>query len=270
MNDYLIAVILGVLEGLTEFLPVSSTGHMIIAMPMLGVSAADSPWKTLLWVSQMGAILAVVVYFFRPLWRETFTPPDRRFERHIVVKLVAAMIPTIALGLAFDDLLDPLEQSPPAVGMALLVGAAAMLYVDRRFRREAPMQLVDVTLAQAFWIGVVQCLSMWPGVSRAGASILGGMALGLTPRVATEFSFYLAIPTLLAAGAKTLWDERSNLAADQAAVVLTGTATAFVVALAVIAWFLDYVKRSRFTAFVVYRVLLGAAVLGWWAARTHS
>ena len=124
-----------------------------------------------------------------------------------------------------------------------------------------PQELENVTLRQAFLIGLIQCLSMWPGVSRAGASIMGGMALGLTPRVATEFSFYLAIPTLLGAALRTLWKYRHDLTADVATIVIVGSATAFVVALLVVAAFMNYVRRYRFTPFALYRVLLGMAVL---------
>jgi len=265
LNDALRAMILGIIEGLTEFLPVSSTGHMILAMPALGISAADPPWSTLLWVSQFGAILAVVVYFWRDLWRRTFHPPTRSWRDHLLSKLAAAMIPTVGLALALKKLLDPYEENPLVVAGALIAGGVLLWIVDRRFRRAGPQELENVTLTQAFLIGAIQCVSMIPGVSRSGASIVGGMCLGLTPRVAAEFSFYLAIPTMLAAGVKTLWDERHNLSPNHTAIILIGTATAFLVALLVVAWFMEFVKRHRFTPFVIYRILLGATVI-WYAA----
>jgi undecaprenyl-diphosphatase len=260
--EYLQAVILGIVEGLTEFVPVSSTGHMIIAQPLLGVDPTVPMWRVFLFVSQIGAILAVVVYFWRDLWRRVFKPPSRHLRDHILTKLFVAMVPTVLLGLTFNDLMERyLEGNPPAVAAALILGAVAIELIDRKFRRDVPMELEDVSLRQAFLIGAIQCISMWPGVSRAGASIMGGMALGLSPRVATEFSFYLAIPTMLAAGAKRCWDYRADLAADGAGVVLVGTAVAFVVALVVVAAFMHYVRRHRFTPFAIYRVLLGSAVL---------
>ena len=266
MTDVLRAVVLGIIEGLTEFLPVSSTGHLVIAMPLMDISASQPPWSTLLWVSQFGAILAVVVYFWRDLWKRC-TAPLTDWRSHLLVKLAAAMIPTVVIALLLKRVLTPLEESPTAVAAALIVGAFVILFIDRRYRRQGPMQLDQVTLAQAFWIGVIQCISMWPGVSRSGASIMGGMVLGLTPRVAAQFSFYLAIPTMLAAGVKTLWDERHTLSSDGAAVVLVGTATSFVVALIVVATFMEYVKRRRFTPFVIYRIALGLAVLAfYWRA----
>lgn len=258
------AIILGIIEGLSEFLPISSTGHMVIAMPMLGVDAERAPWNVLLWVSQFGAILAVIVYFWRDLWRRTFRPATGDWKRHILVKLFVAMVPTVILALSFKDFLDPLEGMPEAVAVALIVGAIGIEVIDRRCRHEIPQEMEDITLKQAFLIGAIQCISMVPGVSRSGATIMGGMALGLSPRVATEFSFYLAIPTMLGAAVKTVGDHELDV--ESGGVVLVGTAVSFVVALAVVAWFLSFVKRHRFRVFVVYRILLGLAVLALWAA----
>ena len=259
--ELLSAIVLGIIEGLTEFLPVSSTGHLILAEWILGIQGDVSPWRVLLWVSQFGAIIAVLVYFWGDLWRRILWPHSRNWRRHILTKLVVAMIPTIAGGLLLKNLLDPLETMPVAVAGALIVGAAIMELIDRRCRRVGLQELEDVTLRQAFLIGLIQCLSMWPGVSRAGASIMGGMALGLTPRVATEFSFYLAIPTMLGAATRTLWKYRHDLTPDVGTLVVAGSATAFIVALLVVAAFMNYVRRYRFTPFAIYRVLLGVAVL---------
>ena len=264
--DALNAIILGIIEGLTEFLPVSSTGHMILAEWLLGIDGRDSPWRVLLWVSQFAAILAVIVYFWRDLWRRTFRPPVYGWRNHVLTKLFVAMIPTVGLAVPLKDWFDKLETMPVAVAVALIVGAVVMEIIDRRFRRRAPLSLEDVTLRQAFLIGLIQCISMWPGVSRAGASIMGGMALGLTPSVATEFSFYLAIPTMLGAAVKTLWKYRHDLTGDVATIVILASATAFVVALVVVATFMGYVRRYRFTPFAIYRVVLGIAVLAYFFA----
>lgn len=263
MTDVLRAIILGVIEGLTEFLPVSSTGHMVIAMPLLGVHASEPPWNVLLWVSQFGAILAVVTFFFKDLWRDVFHPPRGAWHEHVLVKLIAAMIPTVILALLFKKHLDWMEDSPVVVAIALIVGAGVMEWIDRTCRRSVPMEIKDVSLKQAIWIGAIQAISMIPGVSRAGATIMGGMVLGLSPRVATVFSFYLAIPTMLAATLKTLMDGHAGLTTQGWGVVLVGTGVSYIVAILVVAVFLEFVKRYRFTAFSVYRVLLGAAVLIW-------
>jgi len=273
--DILNAIILGVVEGLTEFLPVSSTGHLVLTDRLLGLDAEQAPWNVLMWVSQFGAILAVIVYFWRALWRRVFhpagslLPPPVAWQTHLLTKLFVAMVPTVIIGLALKKHLDWAEKSPLAVAGALIVGAVIMELIDRRFRRERPQTLEDVTLLQAFWIGVLQCISIWPGVSRSGASIMGGMALGLSPTVATEFSFYLAIPTMLGAATLTLVKHRHELTAANASLVLLGSAVAFLVALGVVAWFTGYVKRRRFTPFAIYRVLLGAGVLVMYLCTKH-
>jgi undecaprenyl-diphosphatase len=263
--DYLISAILGIIEGLSEFLPISSTGHLVIAMPLLGVDAREAPWNILLWVSQFFAILAVIVYFFRDLCRRVFNKPAAGWHQHLLVKLFVAMVPTVAIAVPFKDFFDPLESMPVAVAGALIVGAGILEWIDRKYRREIPQELEDVTLKQAFLIGLIQTISMWPGVSRAGATIMGGMAVGLSPRVATQFSFYLAIPTMLGAAAKTLLDKHDQLSTENLGVLLVGCVMSFIVALGVIAWFMEYVKRHRFRIFAVYRVILGAGVLALWA-----
>lgn len=261
--DLLRAVILGIIEGLTEFLPISSTGHMVIAMPLLGVRGADPPWNVLLWVSQFGAILAVVTFFFRDLWREVFHPPRGSWHNHLLVKLGAAMVPTVLLAVLFKKHLDWMEDAPVAVAIALIAGALVMEWIDRTCRRDVSMEISDITLKQAVWIGAIQAISMVPGVSRAGATIMGGMVLGLSPRVATVFSFYLAIPTMLGAALDTLLDRHEGLARQDWGIVLVGTGVSYLVALLVVAGFLEFVKRYRFTVFSVYRILLGLTVLIW-------
>ncbi len=269
--EYLQAIVLGIIEGLTEFLPISSTGHMIIAQPLLSVDPHQPHWRIFLFVSQLGAILAVVVYFWRDLWQRTFRPKIRSWRQHIVTKLCVAMVPTVMIALLLERFVETLFESgrigPPATAAALILGALAIEFIDRRFRREVEMTIDDVTLRQAFLIGAIQCLSMWPGTSRAAATIMGGMVLGLTPRVATQFSFYLAIPTMIAAGGWRLWKYRADLTLETGGIVLAGTATAFVVALMVVGAFMSYVRKRRFRPFAIYRVLLGVAVLIWYFAR---
>jgi undecaprenyl-diphosphatase len=271
VSDWLRAIILGVVEGLTEFLPVSSTGHMILVQPLIGVSPDLPTWKTFLWVVQFAAILAVIVYFWRDLWRQTFQPEARNWREHLVTKLLVAMVPTVVLALLLHSLAEKYLETPPSVAAALIVGGVAMLYIDRRYRRDGQQRVEDITLTQAFLIGTIQCLSMWSGISRSGATIMGGMVLGLTPRVATLFSFYLAIPTMLAASAKTLWKYRHELTGDGVEIVLVGSVVAFAVALAVVAFFLQFVRTRRFTIFAAYRIALGVIVIAWYVvSRPHS
>ncbi|MCG3130452.1 MAG: Undecaprenyl-diphosphatase [Phycisphaerae bacterium] len=268
--DYLRAVVLGVVEGLTEFLPVSSTGHMILVEPLIGVDPKLPQWRVLLIVSQLGAILAVIAYFARDLRRRTLTIPEGGLRAHLLLKLAVGVAPAMLVGVLMHDVMESHLQKPVPVAAALVFGAVGMILIDGRFRRESPATLDDVTLRQAAAIGVIQCVSLWPGVSRSAATIMGGMIAGLSPRVSAEFSFYLAIPTMLAAGAYQLYSYRNDLTSDMMSVVLVGTATAFVTALAVISGFLRYVQRHRFTAFAVYRIVLGAAVLAWFGLNVNG
>ncbi len=267
MNDAIKSAILGLIEGLSEFLPISSTGHMLIAEPLLGIDPELPLWRAFLFVSQLGAILAVVVVFWRDLWQRVFKPVSRDWQNHIVVKLAVAMIPTIVGALLLEHWVERHLESgsvaPIATAAALIVGAGVMELIDRRFRHTQPMTLDDVSLKQAALIGLIQVISIWPGVSRAGATILGGMTLGLTPKVATEFSFYLAIPTMFAAAGYRLLKHGHEITTPMASVLLLGTAVAFVTALLVVVGFMGYVRRYRFTVFAIYRVLLGGAVLVW-------
>lgn len=239
---------------------------MILAQPLLGVDDARPLWRILLIVSQVGAILAVVLYFRRDLWRRLTAAPAGGWSSHLLTKLIVGVAPAMIVGFLIHDFLEKHLERPLPVAIALIAGAGAMEWIDRRFRRAGDMSLDDVTLRQAAIIGLIQCLSMWPGVSRAAATIMGGMIVGLTPRVAAEFSFYLAIPTMLAAGAYQLLKYHHDLTRDTAAIVMVGSATAFAVALVVVASFLSYVQRRRFTPFAVYRMVLGAAVLLYFAA----
>lgn len=263
MHDYINAIILGIVEGLTEFLPVSSTGHMILVEPLLGIQQEAPPWNVLLWVSQLGAIAAVIVVTWRALWRKTFHPASRDWRDHILTKLLAAMVPTAIIALPLKKTAERFLENPPMVAVGLIVGAIAMAIIDRYCRRDGDSPDQQVSLKQAALIGTIQCLSMWSGISRAAATIMGGMALGLSPRVATEFSFYLAIPTMIGATAVTLYKHAHELTPAAVNVTVVGTAAAFLVALVVVAAFLRFVRTQKFTVFVVYRILLGAAVLGW-------
>jgi undecaprenyl-diphosphatase len=254
------SIILGIVEGLTEFLPVSSTGHMLLVMPLLGVNEREPMWQMQLWASQFAAILAVILWFWRDLWRRIFHPISPLIQDHILTKLFVAMVPTVAIAVPCKDYFEVFERPIP-VAIALILGAFVMEFIDRRYRHHREMRLEDVTLTQAFLIGLIQTISMWPGVSRSAATILGGMALGLSPRVSAEFTFYLAIPTMLGATLVTARKYGFSLGGEQIAVLIVGCVAAFLVALAVVATFLQFVKRTRFTVFSVYRVALGMIVL---------
>ncbi|MCK6456889.1 MAG: undecaprenyl-diphosphate phosphatase [Phycisphaerae bacterium] len=268
MTDVVKAAILGVVEGLTEFLPVSSTGHMILAMPWLRIDAERPEWKAFLYFIQIGAILAVVVYFGRTLIREIFHRPAGGWSDHLLVKLAAATVPAAAVGLPLNDWVERHLETPVFVACALIVGAGAMEWIERRRHSRALSGVRDVTLRQSILIGVAQVVSIVPGTSRAMATIFGGLLVGLPRATATEFSFYLAIPTLLGAGMLKVVKHREHLRGSDAAMLAAGFAVAFIVALLVIDGFMRFVKRHGFRVFAVYRVILGLAVLGWaWSQR---
>lgn len=267
MGEGLQAVILGIIEGLTEFLPVSSTGHMIIAMPMLGVDEKLPLWKAFLYFIQIGAILAVILYFWRRLWSQMLTRPAGGWRNHLATKIVVAAIPAAVIGFPLDKLLEKYFENPQTVGIALILGAGVMVWIERGVRTAQTTFISDISLKQAFLVGLCQCVAAIPGTSRAMATIMGGLLVGLSAPVAAEFSFYLAIPTLFGAGLLRLVKHHEAINGQSAAVLGLGFSVAFVSALLVVAAFMKYIQTRKLWPFAVYRVVLGIAVLSWWFTR---
>jgi undecaprenyl-diphosphatase len=267
VNDLVRAVILGIIEGLTEFLPVSSTGHMIIAMPWLGVDPQRIPWRPFLYFIQIGAIAAVVICFWRPLWRQVLSMPAGGWTNHLLVKLIVATIPAAAIGLPLHKWVEAHLETPGPVAVALIIGAAAMVLIERRYRHTAGPSVEQITVRQAFFIGLAQVVSIIPGTSRAMATIMGGMLVGLPAATAVEFSFYLAIPTICGAGVVSLLKDRASVTGSSAAVLAVGFGVSLIVAIVVVTSFLRYVRTRSMYPFAVYRVLLGIAVALWWFLR---
>ncbi|NLX23443.1 MAG: undecaprenyl-diphosphate phosphatase [Phycisphaerae bacterium] len=261
MTDIVRAVILGIVEGLTEFLPVSSTGHMILVMPWIGLDAeTDVFWNNVFnFFIQIGAILAVVIYFWRRLWRLTFHPPQARWRDHILLKLFVAMIPAGVLGVLFDDFMKEHLMTVPVVATALVLGGVAILLIEKFVRQGRYPDAGMIPLRVAFMIGVIQCLAMVPGTSRSGATIMGALLLGLSPVAAAEFSFFLAIPTLLGAGMLSLL--KGDVQPEQTALLAIGFVTAFITAWVVVAAFMRFIQHHRFTAFAIYRIVIGVVIL---------
>jgi undecaprenyl-diphosphatase len=261
MDLIVTAILLGIVEGLTEFIPVSSTGHLILASEIFGYDAQT--WAVFNVVIQLGAILAVVVQFWRTFWAVGMGV--LRLERtsiRFVVNLLVAFIPAVVLGLLFKDQIHVLLGSPRVVAWALIVGGVAILVIERLAKPGEYVGLGQLPLHQALGVGVIQCLAMVPGVSRSGATIMGALAMGIERRTAAEFSFFLAIPTMLGATTLELWDSRAELMAGTGPVgwseIAVGFAVAFVVALAVIKVFVAYVSRAGFAPFAWYRIAAGA------------
>jgi len=266
-HSLLNAVILGVVEGLTEFLPVSSTGHLIVVSDLLG--ANDEKGKIFDIVIQLGAILAVC-WEFRVRIGKAFAglagdPVQQRFAANVFV----AFLPAALVGLAFQKQIKAHLFNPTSVAIAAIVGGLVIFAVERWYSRKGPprvMSMYDMTWRDALLVGIAQCLALIPGTSRSGATIMGGMLFGLSRNVATEFTFFLAIPVMFAATGYELVKNRALLSMDDMAVIGVGFAVSFVAALAAVKGLIHYVAHHDFRAFGWYRIALGLVTL-WYFSR---
>ncbi len=253
------ALVLGIVEGLTEFLPVSSTGHLILASALLGLSGPKIVVFEI--VIQGAAILAVCFEYRQLLLRTALSLGSDPASRRFALNVLLGFLPLAALGLAFKDLIETWLFRPIPVAIALIVGGFAILWVDRRGDNPRLETLEQITPRTAMTLGLWQALALIPGTSRAGATIIGGVWLGMSRRLATEFSFFLAIPTLLAATAYKLIEGREYLSADDLLPFLLGSAIAFVTALVAVRAFIRFVGTHTFAAFAWYRIAFGSLVL---------
>src|SRR5207253_5773027 len=250
MTELVFALIRGVVEGITEFLPISSTGHLILASDLLG--ATDERWKVFNIVIQTGAMFAVVWEY-----RARFFRVDLALYRNLVV----AFIPAAVLGLAFSKYIKAHLFHALPVALAFIVGGVIILLVERRSYRARVETTREMTPLDALKVGIAQCFALIPGTSRSGATIIGGMLFGLSRRAATEFSFFLAVPTLIAAGGYDLLKNRALLSAHDAPIFGVGLVVAFVSAFVVIRWLIRYVATHDFRPFAWYRIGFGLLVL---------
>ncbi|WP_443937944.1 undecaprenyl-diphosphate phosphatase [Pedobacter sp. MW01-1-1] len=251
--NYFQALVLAIIEGLTEFLPVSSTGHMIIGSSLMGI--ASDPFVKLFTVAiQLGAILSVVVLYFKRFFKTI----------HFYIKLLVAFIPAAIFGLLLSKKIDQLLESPLAVGISLLVGGIILLFVDKWFNKPTINEEEEVNYLTALKIGFFQCIAMIPGVSRSGATIVGGMSQKLSRKVAAEFSFFLAVPTMFAATAKKLYDfykEGHTITHEQTNLLIVGNIVAFIVALLAIKSFIGFLNKHGFKVFGWYRIAVGLIII---------
>ena len=262
MPILLLVVILGIVEGITEYLPVSSTGHLILATELLGFRADQ--WEAFNVAIQPGAILAIVVLYWRTFWAVLLGLLNRSPEAFAFVRnIVVACIPAIVLALIFGDAIDAMLGNAMVVAVALIVGGVAILVIERLVEPKESGGVSSLSLRQSLLVGLVQCLAMIPGVSRSGATILGAMALGVDRRTAAEFSFFLAMPTLSGATVYFLARHHDRIAPDMYGNILIGAAVSFVVALVVVKLFIGYVSRHGFGPFAWYRIIAGSAALVW-------
>lgn len=250
-------IILAIIEGLTEFLPVSSTGHMVVASALMGIGKNEFV-KLFEVVIQLGAILAVVVLYYKRFFRSI----------NFYIKLVIAVIPAVVAGVLFKKHIDKLLESPLVVAYAFVVGGVILLFVDNWFNRPVVKDEKDINYPTAFKIGVFQCLAMVPGVSRSAASIVGGMSQRLNRKAAAEFSFFLAVPTMFGATLKDLFDfyKHGNVPAGEIhrdiKFLIIGSIIAFIVALLAIRTFITFLERQGFKIFGVYRIIAGLFIIG--------
>lgn len=248
------AIIIAIVEGITEFLPISSTGHMIIASSLLGVPLNDDYTKTYTVAIQLGAILAVVVLY----WKKFF---DVRRMGEFYVKLIVAVVPALALGLLFSDEIDMLLESPTTVAITLLAGGIFLLFIDKVFKEHTIDREEEISFKSALLIGFWQCLAMIPGVSRSAASIIGGMQQKLTRRLAAEFSFFLAVPTMMAATGYKLIKGYATIHGEQIKLLVIGNVVAFIVAILAIKFFIGFLQKHGFRLFGIYRIIAGIVLL---------
>lgn len=255
----IVAAALGLLEGLTEFIPVSSTGHLLLVGHFLGF---DSAGKTFEVVIQLGAVLALVVLYFGRLWTVFSTAHRDPAARRFVVAVLLAFLPAACAGLLLHDIIKTvLFESPMLIAVMLIVGGVVLLFVDRLTLPVQVADAADITLGKALAIGLFQCLALVPGVSRSGSTIVGGLLMGVGKRAAAEFSFFLSMPTMGAAVAYDLYKNRDVLDFSALSDISVGFAVAFVTALAVVRWVLGYVSRQGYALFGWWRIVVGVAAI---------
>jgi len=256
MSDTLRAVILGIIEGVTEFLPVSSTGHLLLAERFFGLGE-DNFWKSFAILIQLGAILAIVAIYFTKLWRIALGMFSNADDRRFVIGLLIAFLPAVIIGLIAGKAIKEHLFDPWVVCFSLIVGGAILLWVDQIDHSPHEHDATKFPTLTYLWIGVAQCLAMIPGVSRSGASIVAAMLLGADKRAAAEFSFFLAIPTMVGAFAYDFYKSRAEMTTDHLGIIAIGFVVSFITALIVVKTFLTYVTRHGFTLFAWWRVIVG-------------
>lgn len=262
----MIALLLGFIEGLTEFLPVSSTGHLILAGEMVGFT--DNSSVAFKIAIQLGAILAVLLVYWRRFWTVGTSLLKREadavaFTRNILL----GFAPALVIGLVAYDAIRAAMQTPEIVAIALIVGGILILVLERVVKTVRFHAVEEIPFGTALSIGLVQCTAMLPGVSRSGATIMGGLMMGVERKTAAEFSFFLAVPTMMAATVYALWKDRALLNADDLGMIGIGFTMAFLVAVVVVKAFVAIVGRYGFAPFAYYRIIAGTAALIWLTMR---
>jgi len=254
------AAVMGVVEGLTEFLPISSTGHLILAGALLGMD--DDKAKVFDIAIQTGAILAVIIVYWQKIRETLLALPTQAKAQRFAVNVAIGFFPAVILGLLFGKAIQANLFTAEVVATTFILGGFVILWAERRQQTTVRIQDVDeMRWPDALNVGLVQCFAMIPGTSRSGATIIGAMLLGLSRKAATDFSFYLAIPTLIGAGAYSLYKERASLTAADLPVFAVGLVFSFIFAWLCVRWLLRYISTHSFTPFAWYRIAFGVVVL---------
>ena len=265
MIEILKAVLLGIVQGITEWLPISSTGHMILVDEFISLNFSDVYVNTFLVVIQFGSILAVLTLYFHKL--NPFSPrkslDEKKDTMSLWFKVVVAVIPSGFIGILFEDKIDELFYNPVVVALALIVYGIIMILIEGSRKRSKVKDFSDMSYSLAFAIGVFQCLALIPGTSRSGSTIIGAMLLGTSKFVATEFSFFMAIPTMLGASALKLIKAGFGFSGFEWLVLGIGSLVAYIVSILAIKFLMDYIRKHDFKAFGYYRIVLGILVLGY-------
>jgi undecaprenyl-diphosphatase len=260
--NFIEAIILAIIEGITEYLPISSTGHMIIGSSLMGISELEFT-KVFEINIQFGAILSVVVLYWKRFFQFGSTPSFEFYK-----KLLAAFLPAVFIGFVLNDVIDQLLESVLVVAIMLVLGGIILIFIDKYFEKTATKE--NITYLEAVKIGLFQCIAMIPGVSRSAASIIGGMFQGLSRKDSAEFSFFLAVPTMFAASAykllKAYKGGNLSFSSNELQLLLVGNVVAFIVAMVAIKFFISYLQKYGFKIFGYYRVVVGLIILGLLAA----
>ena len=257
MNDWLAAVLLGVVEGLTEFIPVSSTGHLLLTKEAFGLT--DPFWDTFIVLIQLGAILGVVALYFQRLWKVLVSLPSDPSSRHFALSVLIAFLPAMVLGFALHDFIKTvLFESPGVICWSLILGGLVLLAIDRWSPAPRHTEATRLPFLTSLGIGFFQVLSMIPGVSRSGATIVGALLLGADRRTAAEFSFFLAIPTMVGAFAYDFYKARDSLDLDYAGLIAVGFVVSFLSGMIVIRTMLGFVAKRGYAVFGWWRIVVGA------------
>ncbi|MGP1629754.1 MAG: undecaprenyl-diphosphate phosphatase [Giesbergeria sp.] len=258
------AAIMGVVEGLTEFLPISSTGHLILAGALLGFD--DEKAKVFDIAIQTGAIFAVILVYWQKIRETVVALPSSRQAQRFALNVFIGFLPAVVLGLAFGKVIKAHLFTPMVVASTFIIGGFIILWAERRAPAATRVESVDdMSPLDALKVGLVQCLAMVPGTSRSGATIIGGMLMGLSRKAATDYSFFLAMPTLIGAGVYSLYKERALLSAADAPMFAVGLLFSFISAWVCVRWLLRYISSHSFVPFAWYRIAFGCVVIATWS-----